>query len=741
MRQSLYLAVATLFCALLTRGNCADGTSVRGALKENMILYTDMVLVNTSDSLHRLRQIPLSYYEFIYDSVRGRRHMGVLPADAARYFPESVDVLEKYTLPSREAGKAPTILSNFPVVDKNALFMHGLAAVQGLVKMYDNLAQAQEEAIARHSEAILAAEGKNEARKLEMLRLIESIERQMEQVGSKIDAEWSDHDADMNKFAKAELQLAQRARDLENFTANDEQDYMVSALAQEKAVLEYQQDLVKQRFASENEVAKAAAAASLKTKRDSLQRKRDEQERLELLRLENAEKMLQKRAALDKELLLKKAEVDQRKFEAELQAKAEAERANEDISIRKLKLKSKLERMRQKDAIQQLSSQVSAFIQQIITQPRQLAIILGIFLGFIATYYVVREILSVIREFIQTQLGRPSLVRETSYKRGIVPNWLGNLFSESREQSMQRIEDIFRNVILNIQDKEQVMQLALATRNTKRSGAPYRHILLHGPPGTGKTLIARRLAECSGMDYAIMSGGDVGPLGEDAVSQLHKLFNWAARSKKGLLLFIDEAEAFLGCREKSGGTGGSGENQHLRNALNALLYQTGAQSTNFMLILATNRPEDLDAAVLDRIDISLRIGLPGKQECFKLTSLYMDLHITQHAKKTQKTWLSSNRCRVDETILTEQFLSQIADKTLGFSGREISKLFIGCQCDMMLAPQCTLNEALVMRALSIKVKEHVEKTGGHKQIAVESATKSSSPLANASRPSSPVGKR
>lgn len=40
---------------------------------------------------------------------------------------------------------------------------------------------------------------------------------------------------------------------------------------------------------------------------------------------------------------------------------------------------------------------------------------------------------------------------------------------------------------------EQVLSLAVATRNSKRNGAPYRHLLLYGPPGTGKTMVAKRL--------------------------------------------------------------------------------------------------------------------------------------------------------------------------------------------------------------------------------------------------------
>ena len=146
--------------------------------------------------------------------------------------------------------------------------------------------------------------------------------------------------------------------------------------------------------------------------------------------------------------------------------------------------------------------------------------------------------------------------------------------------------------------------------------APLRHLLLFGPPGTGKTMVARRLSQISGLDWAIMSGGDVGPLGAAASTEIHAILNWARRSPKGLLLFMDEAEAALCDR------GRPDLSEEAISALNAFLFHTSDPSYAFMLVLATNRPGDLDAAVLDRVDEAVEIPLPDEGAREKLLHLY-----------------------------------------------------------------------------------------------------------------------
>ena len=46
-------------------------------------------------------------------------------------------------------------------------------------------------------------------------------------------------------------------------------------------------------------------------------------------------------------------------------------------------------------------------------------------------------------------------------------------------------------------------------------------------------MFLQSLAHHSGMDYAVLTGGDIVPLGKDGVTAMHKVFDWAGASRKG----------------------------------------------------------------------------------------------------------------------------------------------------------------------------------------------------------------
>merc|ERR1719221_30364 len=152
--------------------------------------------------------------------------------------------------------------------------------------------------------------------------------------------------------------------------------------------------------------------------------------------------------------------------------------------------------------------------------------------------------------------------------------------------------ELMEKIVLENELSERLQWTTNSLVNAKMNGTPYRHLLLHGSPGTGKTLFARTLAKQSGLDYAIMSGGDVGPLGKDAVLELNKLFEWANKSRNGLILFIDEADAFL--RTGRGSESGGAMSEEARNVLSAFLHHTGTESDKFVVIMATNIRDILD---------------------------------------------------------------------------------------------------------------------------------------------------
>jgi len=214
--------------------------------------------------------------------------------------------------------------------------------------------------------------------------------------------------------------------------------------------------------------------------------------------------------------------------------------------------------------------------------------------------------------------------------------------------------------------------------------------------------MAKKLATWCELDYAIMSGADIAPLREQAVTELHNLFAWANQTKKGVLLFIDEADAFLASRD------GGPMSESLRNALTALLYHTGSSSSRVMLVLATNRPGDLDSAVIDRIDESVQFQLPELSERQLLVNSYFQAFLGQ----------------VDSQV-SENELKETAKRLDGFSGREISKLMISVQAHMFGSGKNCLEKDLYESVVRHSVKEHAKLTVMARHSTLPTSPKSS----------------
>ncbi|KAK0613659.1 P-loop containing nucleoside triphosphate hydrolase protein [Immersiella caudata] len=130
--------------------------------------------------------------------------------------------------------------------------------------------------------------------------------------------------------------------------------------------------------------------------------------------------------------------------------------------------------------------------------------------------------------------------------------------------------------------------------------------ILWGPPGTGKSLLAKGLAKQSGCNMLAVSPAELWQKchGEDE-KVIKALFSFG-RKLKPCIIFVDEADAMLGSRK-------AGEKRHLRAMLNQFLMcwdGLASDRDSPFVLLATNRPFDLDPAVLRRAPVHIEIGVP-----------------------------------------------------------------------------------------------------------------------------------
>ncbi|VDI40043.1 Hypothetical predicted protein [Mytilus galloprovincialis] len=91
------------------------------------------------------------------------------------------------------------------------------------------------------------------------------------------------------------------------------------------------------------------------------------------------------------------------------------------------------------------------------------------------------------------------------------------------------------------------------------------------------------------MDYAIMTGGDVAPMGKEGVTAMHKVFDWANTSRNG-----------------------------------------------FMLVLASNQPEQFDWAINDRLDEMVEFDVPTLEERERLVRQYFDMFVLKPAAEGKR---------------------------------------------------------------------------------------------------------
>ncbi|KAH6825072.1 P-loop containing nucleoside triphosphate hydrolases superfamily protein [Perilla frutescens var. hirtella] len=181
---------------------------------------------------------------------------------------------------------------------------------------------------------------------------------------------------------------------------------------------------------------------------------------------------------------------------------------------------------------------------------------------------------------------------------------------------------------------------------------PCRGILLFGPPGTGKTMLAKAIANEAGASFINVSMSTITSkwFGEDE-KNVRALFTLAAKVSP-TIVFVDEVDSMLGQRNRAG------EHEAMRKIKNEFMTHWDGLLTKpgerILVLAATNRPFDLDEAIIRRFERRIMVSLPS----------------VENREKILRTLLSKEK--VDEGL---DFL-ELATQTEGYSGSDLKNLCI-----------------------------------------------------------------
>ncbi|XP_042308306.1 spastin isoform X3 [Sceloporus undulatus] len=180
--------------------------------------------------------------------------------------------------------------------------------------------------------------------------------------------------------------------------------------------------------------------------------------------------------------------------------------------------------------------------------------------------------------------------------------------------------------------------------------APARGLLLFGPPGNGKTMLAKAVAAESNSTFFNISAASLTSKYVGEGEKLVRALFAVARELQPSIIFIDEVDSLL-CERREG------EHDASRRLKTEFLIEfDGVQSSGEDRILvmgATNRPQELDDAVLRRFIKRVYVSLPNEET---------------------RLLLLKNLLSKQGNPLTQKELAQLARMTEGYSGSDLTAL-------------------------------------------------------------------